>query len=919
MHIAQPGAHHVFLTGATGFVGKVVLAELLRRRKELRIDTIYVLIRTKKGKAPQQRFEDEIAGTKCFDLLPDDWTRHVRAIAGELTHRECGMSEHDVQLLTGRVTRIVHVAASVEFNLPIAEAASANITSALNVLDLAKRCKHLQRMVSVSTAYVTPWKPGNDPIFEGLVPLPRAPDATYRSILDGTADEKALMAETGHPNTYTFTKCIAEHLLVQNKGDVPLVIVRPSIVSATWRHPFPGWIDSAAAFAGFVMLIGMGRMKALVADRSSRLDIVPCDIVADRVIDNGFADDVIPTTPDGLRSVPIRYAVAGLAHSCRVDTCAELIARFFRAHPVDKVPGVTWIGPASKRFKLREMRDHTLPARLAGAVFKAIGNGKMHKMAGRMGDKLVYVNQAFPYFTHKTFDFRATQPIDDPLFRREEYLELVCRGVYRHLLRRDETEMSLAGKRHTDEAINDFAWAASKPHGNLAIRTFALAVRKALRQTTQQVTFDRPSFDRAMQQVAPGSLPVLIPSHRSYMDFLLCSYLFFARPDLGISIPHIAAAEEFSKIPILGELFKQTHAFYLKRGEGKADTELTRHVHELVRKRETIQFFIEGARSRSRQFLAPRHGLLRCLQQTGETFTLLPIALTYDRLPEEESLIAELTGGGKPEMKLRALLAWTTKMAQGKVHLGRVHIRCGDPVIMAPLDDVREISRHVMAELQDATASSTHHLRAFLHHGDVAGIELDWLRDAIERRGGQVIDSPLGGESELDPVTEQCMRYHWIHLFYHEAKRVWPDHPAVVHHAQHNGWHWPQYQASEQELADPRLHKLLRSLFVPVARDYAQVAEHLGNPLWPLRHPTPQSMLHDLVDAHLPNLQAAYEDLASRGVLQLVDKRRQLYQWGPHAEALQAYRLACEWPEDRVPAAAPVLASKRPRPRAIGA
>lgn len=917
MHIAQPGGHHVFLTGATGFVGKVVLAELMRRRKELKIDTVYVLIRSKKGKAPQQRFEDEIAATRCFDLLTEDWTRHVRAVAGELTHRDCGLSEHDLQLLTGRITRIVHVAASVEFNLPIADAAAANITSALNVLDLAKRCRHLERMVSVSTAYVTPWRPGNDPIYETLVPLPRAPDATYRSILDGTANEKALLAETGHPNTYTFTKCIAEHLLVQNKGNVPLVIVRPSIVSATWRHPFPGWVDSAAAFAGFVMLIGMGRMRALVADRSSRLDIVPCDIVADRVIDNAFADDAAFAGQESLHSVPIRYAVAGLAHSCRIDTCAELIARFFRAHPVDKVPGVTWIGSPSKRFRIRELRDHTLPARLASAVFKATGNQKMHKMANRMADKLVYVNHAFQYFTHKTFDFRASQPIDDPLFRREEYLELACRGVYRHLLRKDETEMSLGGRKHTDEALSDVAWVASKPHGNWAIRTFALAIRKALRQTTHQVTFDRPSFDRAMQQMAPGSLPVLIPNHRSYMDFLLCSYLYFARPDLGISIPHIAAAEEFSRIPILGELFKHTHAFYLRRGMGQADNELTRHVHDLVRRRETIQFFIEGARSRSRQFLRPRTGMLRCLQQSGETFTILPVAITYDRVPEETSLLAELTGGGKPEMSLTGLLAWSTKMAQGKVELGRIHIRCGDPVVMKPADDVREVASHVMAELQDATAATTHHLRAFLHHNDVAGIELDWLRDAIERRGGQVIDSPLGGESDLDPLTEQCMRYHWMHLFYHEAQQLWPDHPAIVHHAEHNGWHWPTYQANAQELADPRLEKLLRALFVPVARDYAAVAERLGTPEWALRHATPTSMLHELAGAHAPNVQAAYEDLTKRGVLTLVDKKRQVYAWGPQAQALQSYRAACVWPEDRATAKAQPPAPKRPRPRVV--
>ena len=45
------------------------------------------------------------------------------------------------------------------------------------------------------------------------------------------------------PNTYTYTKAIAESLIVQECRDLPCTIVRPSIVGASWREPFPGWID----------------------------------------------------------------------------------------------------------------------------------------------------------------------------------------------------------------------------------------------------------------------------------------------------------------------------------------------------------------------------------------------------------------------------------------------------------------------------------------------------------------------------------------------------------------------------------------------------------------------------------------------------------------------------------------------------
>ncbi|MSQ82379.1 MAG: NAD-dependent epimerase/dehydratase family protein [Myxococcales bacterium] len=891
MRIAQPLAAQVFLTGATGFVGKVVLEELLRRRGELGIDCIYVLIRTKKGKTATERFGDEIAGSRCFELLPSDWTSHVRPIAGELTQRDCGLAAQDLDLVAQNITHIVNCAASVEFDLPIAQAAASNITSALNMLEVAKRCTKLVRMTSVSTAYVTAWRA--QPCTETLAPLPKSAQAIYQSILDGTADEKALLAETGHPNTYTFTKCVAESLLMERRGTVELAIVRPSVVSATWRHPFPGWIDSAAAFAGFALMIGAGYMRALVGERSSRLDVVPCDVVSDRVISATFDEQP-------LQHPHIRYAVAGLQHSCRVDTLSEIIARYFRSHPVDRTPGLYYIGKASDpQFKAVAMRHHDVPMKLAATFATLSGNKALQKQASRLADKLQSLNDQFPYFTTLTFDFRASEPLDDPLFRREEYAEASCRGIYRYLLKKDDSEMLLAGKKHKDAALTDWQWALNQPQGNWAIRLSALTVRKAMRQITHSVTFDRPSFERAVDAAAPGSLLVLVPNHRSYMDFLVVSYLFFARPDLGIAIPHIAAAEEFSRIPILGQLFKKTQAFYLKRGQGRPDPELTRHIHELVKNRETIQFFIEGARSRSRQFLPPKTGLLRCLQQTGETFTLLPIAISYDRVPEEQALARELSGAPKSKMKLSALLNWAAKMARGEVSLGRVHITCGDTIVMRPDTDVHEISHHVVAELQARTASTTHHLRAFLHHGDVAGMDLAWLRDAIERRGGQVIDSPLGGEDSLDPVTEHSLRYQWQHLFMDEALALWPQHMALTHHVATNSYHRQDYTATGAELHDPRLHKLLRALFEPVARDYGRVAHALGSPEFAPRYATASTAVHELPDAYLPTIQAAFDDLVARSILAVGPGGK--HTWGARSAAIAAYREGCKLPDLTTP------------------
>ncbi len=885
---------HLLLTGATGFVGKVVLAELIRRREELGLEKIYVLVRGKKDRTAEQRFDKEVVESPCFQLLGDEWPAFCHVVNGELTREHCDLNRNDQKLLTTRVTHIIHCAASVDFDLPVAEAATCNITAALHVLALAQRCGRLKHMVSVSTAYVTPWREDQGPVLEQLVALPISPAETYQAILDGTANERELLTLTGHPNTYTFTKCLAEHLLSERRGHVPLSIVRPSVVSACLEHPFPAWIDSAAAFAGFVALIGTGHLRVLCADPNSQLDVVPCDIVAKRVIDACFLTEAE-------RPMRIRYAVAGLVQNPTTSQSVDGIVRYFQRHVVDRFPDVSWIGPASKRFTLEELRHHRVPLRVARVGLRVARQHKKVRQATRVGEKLKFLNRAFPYFTHNTFDFRAADPSGDPHWDVDTYIELVCRGVYRHLMKKDASQMVFGGKQHKDNG-QDLLWVLRQPTGNWAIRTFALAIRKALRQCTTQVTFDRPSFEAAVRALPPNTLPVLVPNHRSYMDFLLCSYLFFDRPDLGIAIPHIAAAEEFSRIPVLGELFRHTHAFYLKRGQGKADAALTKQVHDLVEQRETLQFFIEGQRSRSRQFLAPRTGLLRCLQSTGERFTMLPIAITYDRVPEEESLMRELTGFQKPEMQLAALLRWTARMVDGHVHLGRIHITCGAPVAMDQSSDVRTVSRDIMAELQNATATTTHHLRAFLQHNPLDGVDVAWLRTAIEARGGVVLDSPLTTEAALGEAAELSMRHNWQHWFYADAAATWPDHPVVQHHIAQNGFLTAE-PAPLDALRDPQLQAVLHALFAPVVRDYRAVAQALGPTEWPPRHGSPQTVLYDAPQAYLPYLQGAFADLSQRGVLTAHPQWG--HTWGHNAHGLPQYLAAIEalsasaalWPE----------------------
>ncbi|MCE0480892.1 hypothetical protein HAX54_038120 [Datura stramonium] len=47
----------------------------------------------------------------------------------------------------------------------------------------------------------------------------------------------------GWPNTYSFTKAMGEMLLGHYKENLQLIIIRPTIITSTFKEPFPGWIE----------------------------------------------------------------------------------------------------------------------------------------------------------------------------------------------------------------------------------------------------------------------------------------------------------------------------------------------------------------------------------------------------------------------------------------------------------------------------------------------------------------------------------------------------------------------------------------------------------------------------------------------------------------------------------------------------
>jgi thioester reductase-like protein len=225
----------VLLTGATGFVGREVLARFLERDSR----HVFALVRADN--------DDEAAGR-----LPD----HARltAVAGDIEQGNLGLAPSSSERLRREVTTVLHCAASVSFDMPLEQSRSVNVDGTRRVLDFARSCTRLERFSYVSTAYVA-----------------GEPGRLFRE------DELAVGQHFRNP--YERSKFEAELALRSEGADLPLQILRPSIVVG---DSTTGRTSSFNVLYGPLRAFARGTVPAIPARRDAPVDIVPVDYVADR-------------------------------------------------------------------------------------------------------------------------------------------------------------------------------------------------------------------------------------------------------------------------------------------------------------------------------------------------------------------------------------------------------------------------------------------------------------------------------------------------------------------------------------------------------------------------------------------------------------------------------------------------------------
>ncbi|KAI4313499.1 hypothetical protein L6164_026475 [Bauhinia variegata] len=107
-------------------------------------------------------------------------------------------------------------------------------------------------------------------------------DIVLHSAASSKFDERA--KKHGWPNTYVFTKAMGEMLVEHTKENLPIVIVRPTIISSTYKEPFPGWIEGVRTLDSFAIAYGKRKLTCFPGDIEAIVDVIPADMVVNTII-----------------------------------------------------------------------------------------------------------------------------------------------------------------------------------------------------------------------------------------------------------------------------------------------------------------------------------------------------------------------------------------------------------------------------------------------------------------------------------------------------------------------------------------------------------------------------------------------------------------------------------------------------------
>ncbi|KAJ0247305.1 Fatty acyl-CoA reductase 3 [Hirschfeldia incana] len=304
----------ILVIGAAGFLANIFVEKILRVAPNVK--KLYLLLRASNEKSATQRFNDEILGKDLYKVVKEKYgpnlteliSEKITVVNGDICLADLGIQDSLAHEMIHQVDAIVNLAATTKFDERYDVALGINTLGPLNILDFAKKCENVKIFVHVSTAYVcgeksglileTPYCMGEtlngttsldinhekklvqDKLDQLLVI--KAPPETITQAMKDMGLARAKMY--GWPNTYVFTKAMGEMMVGENRENISLVLIRPSIITSTFKEPFPGWTEGIRTIDSLAVGYGKGRLTCFLGDLNAISDVMPADMVVNSIL-----------------------------------------------------------------------------------------------------------------------------------------------------------------------------------------------------------------------------------------------------------------------------------------------------------------------------------------------------------------------------------------------------------------------------------------------------------------------------------------------------------------------------------------------------------------------------------------------------------------------------------------------------------
>ncbi|XP_067132219.1 putative fatty acyl-CoA reductase CG5065 [Centruroides vittatus] len=421
---------------------------------------IYVLIRNKRGMPAKER-KTELFRSKIFEnvlMKNPDISNKVQCIEGDLTRENFGISSSRMNLMKN-VSVVFHLAASVKIDESFRDSFINNVETTKNVVEVCRQIKNLVAFVHTSTAYSFCNRKEVD---EKIYTMARSYEE-FKNIAKVENNASVEITEENllenRPNTYTLTKAITEKYLNDFCRDLPIVIVRPSIVGSTWKEPSCGWNDGNSG-ADYVAALGLkGILRSMLCDQAKIFDFVPSDAVVNLMLAAAWRKSITPHRSED--EIPVYNCTSGSINPFTWSQFYKCLNTHYWKYPSEN----TFLYPSKipkknyYRNRLCIAMHHLLPAMLADVFQVAVGRkpkmmniyNKVHKKISRM-----------EYFCTRDWKFNArnVQQLLERMLEQDKqsfdfdisklnwdrYMEDYFLGIRRFVLKEDDSTIARSRK-----------------------------------------------------------------------------------------------------------------------------------------------------------------------------------------------------------------------------------------------------------------------------------------------------------------------------------------------------------------------------------------------------------------------------------------------------------------------------------------